>query len=78
MALNIPCAGILAKHDHGGAEAKKKASADMVARLEPVLVLGKGSRVMITRNVWQGFRTQGLVDYSIQRVSNRHRGSSDL
>jgi hypothetical protein len=48
----------------------------MVARLEPVIVLGKGSRVMITRNVWQGFMTQGLVEHSIERVSRRHRGSS--
>jgi hypothetical protein len=38
----------------------KKASADMPARLEPVLVLGKGSRVMIARNVWQG---KGWGDY---------------
>jgi hypothetical protein len=59
MALNIPCARILAKHDHGGAEAKK-APADMAARLGPVLVLGKGSRVMIARNVWQ---EKGWGDY---------------
>ncbi|KAF8490962.1 hypothetical protein F5888DRAFT_1739130, partial [Russula emetica] len=49
VGLNIPCARILARHE-GGSEASK-ASADMAAGLETVLVLGKGARVMITRNV---------------------------
>jgi hypothetical protein len=39
VALNIPCARILAKHD-GGAEASK-ASADMAAGLETEVVLGE-------------------------------------
>ena len=50
--LNSPCARILAKHE-GGSEASK-ASADMAAGLEAVVVIAIGARVMITRNIWQG------------------------
>lgn len=39
VALNIPCARILAKHTVGADP--QKASADMVAGLDTVLVLGK-------------------------------------
>jgi len=52
ISLNTPCARIIAKHE-GGSEASK-VSVDMAAGLETVIVLGKGARVMITRNLWQG------------------------
>jgi hypothetical protein len=67
VALNVPCARIVAKHD-GGVEASK-ASADMAAGLETVVVLGRGARIMITRNVWQG---KGIYEFTHRRVLARN------
>jgi hypothetical protein len=53
----VPCTKILAKHD-GGAEAAQTPSGH-AAGLEASVVLGKGARVMISRNIWQ---EQGLVN----------------
>ncbi len=51
IALNHPCARIKAKHD-GGAEAAR-ASPEDAAGLEAEVVLSRGAKVMITRNLWQ-------------------------
>jgi hypothetical protein len=82
VALNVPCARILAKHD---VTAKaSKASVDMAAGLQAVLVLGKGAPVMITRNLWQGkgaskhshrqnitlLAFQGIVDATVGTVED--------
>lgn len=56
-ALNQPCARITARHDGGPAAAK--ATADEAGGLENHILLGKGAKVMITRNIWQ---TGGLVN----------------
>ncbi len=50
-ALNHPCARIKAKHD-GGADAAH-ANAEDAAGLEAEVVLARGAKVMITRNLWQ-------------------------
>ncbi len=50
-ALGRPCARIKAKHD-GGPDATK-ASAEDAAGLEAEVILARGAKVMITRNVWQ-------------------------
>ena len=49
--LNAPCARIKAKHD-GGSEAAR-ATAEDAAGLEAEVVLARGAKVMIIRNVWQ-------------------------
>ncbi|KAI0833503.1 hypothetical protein BC628DRAFT_1307644, partial [Trametes gibbosa] len=51
IALNNPCARIVAKHN-GGPEAAKATTED-TAGLEATLVLSRGAKVMITRNIWQ-------------------------
>ena len=63
-ALQVPCAKIVAKHD-GGAEAAQ-APSDRAGGLEASVILGKGARVIISRNIWQeqGFvnATTGVVE----------------
>ncbi|OBZ66500.1 hypothetical protein A0H81_13517 [Grifola frondosa] len=56
-SLNTSCARIRAKHD-GGPEAVKATPEEAVG-LEPHLVLARGAKVMITRNIWQ---KHGLVN----------------
>ena len=51
QALNQSCERILARHD-GGPQAVK-ALADEAGGLEPYLILARGAKVMITRNIWQ-------------------------
>jgi len=48
QALNQPCARIVARHDGGAAAVKA---------LENHIVLAKGAKVIITRDVW---RTRGV------------------
>ena len=48
-ALNQPIARINARHS---TEAAKKASADEMSGLEPVVFLAKGAQVMLTMNLW--------------------------
>ncbi|KAJ4473317.1 hypothetical protein C8J55DRAFT_433743 [Lentinula edodes] len=58
--LNIPCAKIRAKND-GGSEANA-ASADVAGGLENTVILARGAKVMITRNIWQ---TRGQFNCSL-------------
>ena len=51
VALNQPCARIMAKHDGGSAAAEVEA--DFAFGLEPYVVLARGAKVMLTRNIWQ-------------------------
>ena len=48
-ALNQPIARINARHS---TETAKKANADEMSGLEPVVFLAKGARVMLTMNLW--------------------------
>ena len=56
QALDRPCARIIARHDGGAAAAK--APADEAGGLENHIILAKGAKVMITRNIWQ---TEGVL-----------------
>ncbi len=59
-ALNHPCARIKAKHD-GGADAAHATTED-AAGLEAEVVLARGAKVMITRNLWQEHGMSLYVD----------------
>ena len=49
MALNQPIAVINAKHNNATAS---KLSADDMGSLQPQILLSKGARVMLTKNLW--------------------------
>ena len=51
VALNQPCAHIMARHDGGSAAAKVEA--DKAGGLESYVVLARGAKVMFTRNIYQ-------------------------
>ena len=51
VALNQPCAQIIARHDRSSAAAKVEA--DKAGGLESYVVLARGAKVMLTRNIWQ-------------------------
>jgi hypothetical protein len=63
QALNQPCARILARHD-GGPQAIK-ALADEAGGLQPHVILARGAKVMITRNIWQSQGIHMTVVYNL-------------
>lgn len=72
--LDCPCARIKAKHD-GGPEAVK-AGPDDAAGLEPELVLARGAKVMITRNIWQSQGAWPWIYSQMQAIYSWHRPRS--